>query len=75
MEDEAIFEAPIAKVTTGSRLQCDAGFTCLLPRQVLMVQRNRLGLYIPCREGHHYLDGQIGGRDDARYVGLRLLNG
>jgi hypothetical protein len=68
-----VYEVAIDKVKPGTRLKCDDGFTCLNKGAVRKVRRDELGNYILCREGHHYLDGQIGSTNDKVYVGLRLV--
>jgi hypothetical protein len=52
-------------------LECDGGFTCLQKGELRRVYLSEQGggLFILCKAGHHWLDGQI---DDAThaYVGL-----
>ena len=46
----------------------DGGFTCLPKNAHLTVKEDKDGLYILCRAGKHYLDGQLD--DKGNYVGL-----
>lgn len=63
--------ANIKDVTAGTKLVCDGGFTCIAAGSTLEVQASDTGnLYVPCRHGRHYLDGQTD--DDGVIVGLSL---
>jgi hypothetical protein len=63
--------ASVHEVKEGSILVADDGFTCLRNGEVLTVQKDEEGLYVPCCDGQHYIDGQIS--DDGKtYVGLTL---
>lgn len=70
-------------VKAGDKLQCDGGFTCLGDGEVVTVHHHAgdlpnhdpeylkepiARLYIPCKDGKHFIDGQIG--DDGELVGL-----
>lgn len=57
------------EVRAGTVLQPDAGFTCMKAGTAKVVARDRHGLFVPCRCGKHYLDGQLSARG-AWYVGL-----
>lgn len=48
-------------VRQGDRLIADGGFACLDKGQQCEVLADRLGLFINCRKGKHYLDGQTSG--------------
>lgn len=65
--------ALVSQVKKGTRVITDGGFTCLKPDQRRTVCEDSDGLYIRCREGKHYLSGQI---DDSLageiFVGLYL---
>jgi hypothetical protein len=54
----------------GDTLFADDGFTCMRPG-VLSVKQDGHGLYVKCRDGHHYLDGQL--REDGTLSGLVKL--
>jgi hypothetical protein len=57
------------EVKPGDRLVADGGFTCISDGEVLVVETDDLGLFVPCRAGRHYLDGQ---EDvDGRLIGFR----
>lgn len=68
--------ARIDDVKAGDKLTPDDGFDCLKVGSVLVVQADADGkLYVPCDEGNHYLNGQIGGplggfETETHYVGL-----
>lgn len=50
---------PLDAVQEGDYLQADDGFTCLDANATYKVQQRTSGrLYIQCKEGIHYLDGQ-----------------
>lgn len=62
--------AHIDDVCEGTHLVADGGFTCIEQGAELTVLADEDGLlYVPCRDGMHYLEGQL---DDNRYVGLYL---
>jgi hypothetical protein len=52
----------------GDRLFTDGGFTCMPDGELKIVRRDENGLYVPCRRGKHYLDGQLDER--GRLIGL-----
>jgi hypothetical protein len=51
-------------------LVCDGGFPCLDDGAKLIVEGGAGGLFVPCRDGKHYLDGQAD--ESGNYVGLFL---
>lgn len=62
--------AHIDHVCEGTHLVADGGFTCIEQGAELTVIADEYGLlYVPCRDGMHYLEGQL---DENRYVGLYL---
>ncbi len=64
----------ITKVRAGVRLRCDGGFTCINEHDVVTVREDPEGqLYVECRNGVHYLDGQAS--PDGTYVGLYPYHG
>jgi hypothetical protein len=51
--------AELSKVKAGDRLFADEGFTCMSAGEVKYVRRDHEGqLFVPCRDGKHYLVGQ-----------------
>jgi hypothetical protein len=62
----------VVDVKKGTILYTDAGFTCMPPNARREVHEDEHGLWIACRRGRHYLDGQI---DRNLYVGLTLNKG
>lgn len=65
-------QATIENVTVGTRLRADTGFTCLDDMALVIVCADHDGdLYVPCRDGAHYLEGQL---DDDwwGYVGFTI---
>lgn len=48
------------EVKAGDRLIADGGFDCLTKGEECDVRSDKDGLYVACRQGQHYLDGQIG---------------
>ena len=66
-----IYETKCSDVHPGTMLIADGGFTCIKEGDVLTVEADRNGMYVPCRDGKHYLDGQV---DRGHYVGLRKLS-
>lgn len=65
--------AKVDQLKAGSWVVVDGDFTCLKPWSTVQVYQDAAGLYIPCHDGNHYLDGQL---DDANkhYVGVYLSN-
>lgn len=63
--------ATVRQVKAGTLVVTDAGFTCVGNGKVKQVFKDEAGLYIQCKDGQHYLDGQL---DDTgkHYVGLWL---
>lgn len=67
--------AVLSEVKEGDILECDGGFGCLPYRARLQVRRDPTreadALYVDCKGGHHYLDGQLGyGRDRKALIGF-----
>lgn len=54
--------ARLSNLKAGDVVDLDGGFTCGISSRRLPVEADSSGLYVPCGEGKHYLDGQI---DDA----------
>lgn len=44
----------------GDRIRPLSTWICLSPNEVRIVRKDEAGLFVRCREGHHYLDGQEG---------------
>jgi hypothetical protein len=55
------------KVKKGDILIADDGFTCVKAGEV-EIHEDCSGLFFHCRNGHHYLDGQLD--DGDVYIGL-----
>jgi len=49
----------IQNVSPGDVLLTDAGFTCVKPYALVKIKKNKNGLYFECKEGKHYLEGQV----------------
>jgi hypothetical protein len=64
--------ARVGAVQAGDKVQADGDFRCIPANRILTVSGDKNGLYIPCRDGRHYLDGQIErrGNGSAFYMGL-----
>ena len=70
--------ARLSAVKVGDTLECDGGFTCLSRGERRVVQndpatcppRNGNGLYIACRDGKHFLDGQLDFDGSDALIGL-----
>lgn len=65
--------AHVSRVKAGTVLVADGGFTCIKEGAKKKVRRDKSGgLYVLCKEGRHYLDGQLGWRPDTigQYVGF-----
>jgi len=60
----------LSDVKQGDVLIADGGFTCLKEGQRCAVQSDSNGLFIPCNEGKHYLDGQVSFDNKGELVGL-----
>ncbi len=61
--------AKVSDVKVGDTVVTDGGFTCMKQNERHIVQEDENGLFIPCEEGHHYIDGQLD--DGDVYIGLR----
>lgn len=53
----------------GDWVETDGDFTCLEKGAILQIQGGYGGLWIPCREDRHYLDGHLS-EDGTHYIGL-----
>jgi hypothetical protein len=62
--------ARLDDLKAGDTLFADDGFTCM-QAGVKTVREDEDGLYIPCADGSHYLDGQL--REDGTLAGLVKL--
>lgn len=47
----------LADIKIGDRVKTDGGFTCMAAGTKI-VEGDDDGLFIPCNDGKHYLDGQ-----------------
>lgn len=63
----------VAEARKGIRIKLDADFSCASnhARKTLRCDPTN-GLWFPCREGRHYMDGQLSD-DDKFYVGVYPL--
>lgn len=59
----------VRAATTGTEVLTDGGFTCMPANATKMIYKDDHGKYVQCKDGRHYLDGQL---DDKghHYVGL-----
>ncbi|WP_370677595.1 hypothetical protein [Pleomorphomonas sp. PLEO] len=57
----------LADLKAGDVVSADGGFDCLAEGPHV-VEKDDHGLFIKCREGNHYLDGQED--DDGNLVGI-----
>lgn len=62
--------ALVKDVVKGSIVKTTIDFGCIKQGAELSVDSDKHGLFIPCCDGHHYLDGQI---DGDMYVNLELV--
>ena len=56
--------AEYSKLTPGFIVQVDSGMNCIPANATRVVQQDSYGMYIKCRCGHHYLDGQLADEGD-----------
>ena len=61
--------AQVSETKVGSILIPDGGFVCLEEAIAVIVREDKNGLYVPCSDGRHGLDGQLSD-DGSEYVGL-----
>lgn len=55
------------------RIQTTRNWECLPEGRIKVVREDSHGLFVLCREGKHYLDGQEGEFDDPKELaGLKL---
>lgn len=57
--------ATLSTLKPGDKLQADPGFTCIRANDILTIQGCEHGLFVPCSEGKHFLDGQA---DDGEHL-------
>ena len=62
----------VADLKPGDRLTDFEFWGCVPQGAVRIIQSSESGLYVKCREGRHYLSGQIG--DDGELVGCEKLS-
>lgn len=62
--------ATVASTKAGDTVQADGDFTCIDANAVLTVGECADGLYVPCSDGKHLLDGQISNEGVPHYIGL-----
>lgn len=56
-------------IQAGDTLIPDSGFTCITAGRIVTVEADDKGeLFVPCKDGRHYLSGQAG--DNGELVGL-----
>jgi len=53
----------LSDLNRGDIVEVDEHFTCMLAGQ-RMVHKNSEGLYLVCKNGYHYLDGQADGNGE-----------
>jgi hypothetical protein len=49
----------LSEVKEGDEVTFDGGFTCLEEGDVQPVYKDDKGFYVLCKQGQHYLDGQL----------------
>jgi hypothetical protein len=64
-------QARIDNITIGTALKSDGGFNCLDCGEVVTVAEDKDGMFVPCRCGRHYLEGQV--TDEGVLVGFALV--
>lgn len=66
--------AKLSQIKPGIIVQVDNGFTCIGHWQKRIVEQDEDGrLWIKCKSGHHYLDGQA---DDGEHlIGIYKVEG
>lgn len=63
--------ARLSELKAGDKLVADGGFTCIKKGGVVVVEARGDGqLYVGCRSGSHYLDGQVSGENHDSLIGL-----
>lgn len=61
----------VADLKPGDRLTDFFAWGCVPLKAVRVVRRDKLGLFVNCKEGCHYLDGQTG--ENGELVGCEKL--
>ena len=56
------------EIEAGMSVECDGGFTCIPAFARRVVQSDNGDLWISCRHGRHYLEGQL--NESGEYVGI-----
>lgn len=54
----------LSDLRPGDRIRTTRSWECVPDGAVRVVRQGNLGLYVKCREGEHYLDGQRGEGDE-----------
>jgi len=49
----------LSEIKTGDVLEADGGFDCMDEGTRYTVEEDDAALFVNCREGKHYLDGQV----------------
>lgn len=62
----------VAEAQPGARIQADGEFTFISRNATRTIQSDADWLWIDCRAGQHFLDGQLSA-DGTHYIGLYLV--
>lgn len=63
----------LSDLKPGDTVQVDDGFTCMIASLRVVQDDKHGGLYVPCNDGNHLLDGQR--REDGELVGITWPGG
>lgn len=63
------YEIKVNEVKKGTRIQFGDGYGCLKPNAIRVVNSSKDGLWVKCKEGKHYIDGNI---EDDKYINMKL---
>jgi hypothetical protein len=78
MSSTEFLKQPIAKLSAlevGASLVADNGFDCIRAWSRVDVQKDERGeLYVACKCGQHFLEGQLDHDDQDTIVGLRIAS-
>ncbi len=62
----------VSDLQQGDRLTDFEFWGCVPVRAIRVVQRDRFGFFVRCREGRHYLSGQEG--EDGELCGCEIVS-
>lgn len=69
---EPFYCTPVQEIKVGDFVQLDEGFSCMTGRKT--IQKDNFGLFLECRCGNHYLEGQLDYLTQTNYIGFMKVD-